>query len=901
MAAPIHDAHGKVIGALAGAINLGSPNFLDKVTESRFGQTGGYLLIAPQIRLAITATDKDLTMRPLAAPGVNPLFDRYIAGYEGYGTTVDSRGVSVLSAAKQITATGWVLIDRIPSREVLAPIAAMQQRILLATLLFTLVAGLLIWFTTWRMLKLQLAPMISATHLIDSISDASRPLVTLPIRSQDEIGQLIQSFNRLLELMRQREAAKDQALELLHEVTRSVPGVVFQFRLRPDGSSCVPYASEGLYAIYRVHPDEVRESAEKVFAAVHPDDLQQHLDSIAASAQDLSPWRNEYRVQFPGEAAFWVQGSALPQREADGTVVWHGFITDITQRRQSEEALRIAATAFEAQQGMTITDAQHVILQVNQAYTQITGYSAEESIGKTPNMLASGRHDSSYYAAMMQSLEQNGAWTGEIWNRRKTGEVYPEWLTISAVKDSAGLTSHYVAIFSDITAKKESELRINHLAFYDPLTQLPNRRLLLDRLQQALASRKRSDAYGAILFIDLDNFKTLNDTLGHHIGDLLLQQVAQRLRNCVREGDTVARLGGDEFVVMLEELGNQLQDAVAQCESVGKKILATLNQPYQLAGHVYKNTPSIGITLINTHQEKVDDLLRRADLAMYQAKAAGRNTMCFFDPEMQSAVTARAALESDLGQAIQAAQFVLHYQAQVVRDGEIVGVEALVRWQHPLRGLVSPAEFIPLAEETGLILPLGRWVLETACQQIADWAGQAETAHLSVAVNVSALQVHQDDFVEQVLELLQRSGAPAQRLKLELTESLLLNDLDTVISKMMRLKAMGVGFSLDDFGTGYSSLSYLKRLPLDQLKIDQGFIRDILVDPNDAAIAKMVIVLGETLGLSVIAEGVECVAQKDFLAQIGCHAYQGYLFSRPLPLAGFMQLLREKSGAGSSA
>ncbi len=563
--------------------------------------------------------------------------------------------------------------------------------------------------------------------------------------------------------------------------------------------------------------------------------------------------------------------------------------------------MRIAATAFEAQQGMTITDAQHVILQVNQAYTQITGYSAEESIGKTPNMLASGRHDSSYYAAMMQSLEQNGAWTGEIWNRRKTGEVYPEWLTISAVKDSAGLTSHYVAIFSDITAKKESELRINHLAFYDPLTQLPNRRLLLDRLQQALASRKRSDAYGAILFIDLDNFKTLNDTLGHHIGDLLLQQVAQRLRNCVREGDTVARLGGDEFVVMLEELGNQLQDAVAQCESVGKKILATLNQPYQLAGHVYKNTPSIGITLINTHQEKVDDLLRRADLAMYQAKAAGRNTMCFFDPEMQSAVTARAALESDLGQAIQAAQFVLHYQAQVVRDGEIVGVEALVRWQHPLRGLVSPAEFIPLAEETGLILPLGRWVLETACQQIADWAGQAETAHLSVAVNVSALQVHQDDFVEQVLELLQRSGAPAQRLKLELTESLLLNDLDTVISKMMRLKAMGVGFSLDDFGTGYSSLSYLKRLPLDQLKIDQGFIRDILVDPNDAAIAKMVIVLGETLGLSVIAEGVECVAQKDFLAQIGCHAYQGYLFSRPLPLAGFMQLLREKSGAGSGA
>ncbi len=563
------------------------------------------------------------------------------------------------------------------------------------------------------------------------------------------------------------------------------------------------------------------------------------------------------------------------------------FNAMIEAQQRSDGALRIAATAFESQEGMVITDANSVILRVNRAFTETTGYTAEEAVGQTPRLLSSGRHDTAFYAEMWESIKRTGGWQGEIWDRRKNGEVYPEWLTITAVKSDDGSVTHYVGTHTDITARKVAEDEIKHLAFYDSLTQLPNRRLLLDRLQQALASSARSGSNGALLFIDLDNFKTLNDTLGHEKGDLLLQQVAQRLATCVREGDTVARFGGDEFVVMLEDLSENPEEAATQTETVGEKILATLNQPYLLAGYENRSTPSIGLTLFNGHRNSIEELLKQADLAMYQSKTAGRNTLRFFDPEMQAIVTDRAALEVELREAVRQQQFILYYQPQVVGDGRLTGAEALVRWRHPRRGMVSPTEFIGLAEETGLILPLGHWVLETACAQLAKWAAQPNTAHLSLAVNVSAHQFRQDDFVAQVLAVLGSTGANPQRLKLELTESLLVSNVENTIAKMTALKAQGVGFSLDDFGTGYSSLSYLKRLPLDQLKIDQSFVRDILIDPNDAAIAKMVVALAESLGLTVIAEGVEIEAQRNFLARQGCHAYQGYLFSRPLPLDEF--------------
>jgi len=574
-------------------------------------------------------------------------------------------------------------------------------------------------------------------------------------------------------------------------------------------------------------------------------------------------------------------------RDPQGGIAGYlGIATSIEERKRAEANLRVAAIAFESQEGMMITDAEGVIVRVNQAFTRLTGYNAEEVIGGTPALLKSGRHDAAYYQRMWDALKDKGHWQGEIWNRRKNGKIYAEMLTISSVVAPDGQVSNYIGTFSDISRNTEAEAEIHRLAFYDPLTQLPNRRLLLDRLQQAIAASARSGREGALLFIDLDNFKTLNDTLGHDKGDLLLQQVAERLTAGVRETDTVARLGGDEFVVMLEGLGAGPEKAGPQARMVGEKILAALNRPYLLGEHKHHSTPSIGVAVFGENHDSVEELLKRADLAMYQSKAAGRNTLRFFDPEMQAAVTARAGLETELRQGFQDNQFLLHYQSQVDGRGNLTGVEALVRWQHPQRGLVPPGQFIPLAEESGLILLLGQWVLQTACAQLVIWAGQPAMAHLTVAVNVSARQFHHPDFVEQVLAILDRTGADPLRLKLELTESLLLADVEEVIARMTVLKARGVGFSLDDFGTGYSSLSYLKRLPLDQLKIDQTFVRDVLTDPNDAAIAKAIITLGQSLGLAVIAEGVETEGQRGFLASHGCDAYQGFLFGRPVPAEG---------------
>ena len=486
-----------------------------------------------------------------------------------------------------------------------------------------------------------------------------------------------------------------------------------------------------------------------------------------------------------------------------------------------------------------------------------------------------------------------GRYAEELRLKRFDGSAF--WARMSG----CGLDPHNpqagsIWVFEDISERKAAESEINNLAFYDPLTQLPNRRLLLDRLKHALISSTRSLKCGALLFIDLDDFKTLNDTFGHDSGDCLLQQVAQRLTTCVRQDDTVARLGGDEFVILLEDLSSDMQEAAALAKNVSEKILAALNQSYLINKHERYSTPSIGVTLFIDHNESIEELLKRADMAMYEAKAAGRNTVRFFDQKMQDMLMNRAAMEDGLRQAIIKAEFQLYYQPQIISTGYLTGVEALVRWIHPQRGLVSPAEFIPLAEESGLILPLGHWVLKTACEQIANWAYNKDMANLSIAVNVSARQFHQADFVDEVLNIIEQTGANPSRLKLELTESMLIDDIEDIITKMTLLKAHGVEFSLDDFGTGYSSLSYLKRLPLDQLKIDQSFVRNILSDANDAAIAKMVVALGLSLNLNVIAEGVELEAQRDYLARLGCHAYQGYLFSKPLPLHDLEAFYNEK-------
>lgn len=575
----------------------------------------------------------------------------------------------------------------------------------------------------------------------------------------------------------------------------------------------------------------------------------------------------------------------------DGLFMLRITLTDITQKKLAEQQLRIAAIVFESQQGIIVTDTKHLILAVNRTFTTITGYTADEVIGKNPNMLQSGLHDTDFYNTMWESIRNTGVWKGEIWNRRKNGEIYPQYMIITAVEDLDGMINHYVATFSDITLSKLAADEIEHLAFYDSLTGLPNRRLLLDRLEQALASSAHSGKNGALLFIDLDNFKTLNDTLGHDMGDLLLQQVAKRLTDCVRENDTIARLSGDEFIVMLENLNEHALDAAAQTEMVGEKILATLNQPYQLTTYTYRNTPSIGATLFKNHVRNSEELLKQADIAMYQAKAAGRNTLRFFDPQMQANINARIALEIDLHLALAENQFELYYQLQTTHDNHAIGAEVLIRWKHPLHGLILPDDFIPLTEETGLILFIGQWILETTCAQLKIWEGNPHTQHLQLAVNVSAKQFQQPNFVEQITEILHHHAIKPNRLKLELTESLVLDDIKDTIHKMKALRKIGLCFSMDDFGTGYSSLAYLTQLPLDQLKIDQSFIRNIGIRHADSVIVQTIIGMAHNLGLDVIAEGVETEAQRAFLEQHGCLFCQGYLFSKPLPIAEFELLL----------
>lgn len=513
------------------------------------------------------------------------------------------------------------------------------------------------------------------------------------------------------------------------------------------------------------------------------------------------------------------------------------------------------------------------------------------------------------YRLEVEGQDSDGGWSGHKaeFSFRILTPWYASWWFIGVCVVTPLLAAGSVVRLRILNARRrERELQqlkaahdeIRNLAFFDPLTGLPNRRLLLDRLQQTLAAGVRSNRKRALLFVDLDDFKTLNDTLGHHIGDLLLQEVARRILASIRESDTVARLGGDEFVVLLQELSEIAEDAAAQAKIVAEKILATIHQPYRLDGRECRSSSSIGITVFGTPEDSTNEVLQQADIAMYQAKAAGRNTLHFFAPALQTAVNARAEMEEDLRQAIHKNAFRLHYQAQVDR-GVLVGAEALIRWNHPKRGYLPPDDFIPLAEQTGLILPLGDWVLETACRQIKAWASRKTTAHLTVSVNISARQLLNPDFVKSVLATLDRTGANPQNLKLELTESMFVDDLEDVVSKMRELKARGLRFSLDDFGMGYSSLGYLRRLPLDQLKIDQEFVRDILADGSSSAIAQSIISLSKAMGLSVIAEGVETEAQRDFLARLGCHAFQGFLFSGPLPADEFERLLPELAKAAA--
>ncbi len=601
-------------------------------------------------------------------------------------------------------------------------------------------------------------------------------------------------------------------------------------------------------------------------------------------------WHGEACNRAKDGSLYWVKSTFVPLPSSRSYIA---ISTDITAHKQLEEKLHIASIAFDTHEAIVVTDAQARIVSVNRSFEKLTGYSAAEAIGQNPRMLQSGKHDREYYQTLWTALNETGTWSGEMWDKRKDGTLYPKWLTITTVRNPQDEITHYVAIFMDISERKRAEEEIQWLAFYDTLTELPNRRLLMDRLIQSLLTSERSGSYGALLFMDMDNFKVLNDTQGHAVGDMLLVEVATRLKSCVRESDTVARLGGDEFVVILQGLGQSAILAANQAEDLGEKIVASLSQPYHLGEHEHHSSVSIGVSMFQGRDSKVDELLQRADTAMYQAKSSGRNAVRFFERSMQEAVSSRAALETALRNALSKNELGLYYQMQVNHDKKIIGAEALLRWNNLERGFIPPDEFIPLAEESGLILPIGAWVLETACQQLKRWQELPDTRNLQLAVNVSARQFRQPKFVEQVKNIVNTYAIDASRLKLELTESAVLTDVDETINKMLALKEFGVQFSMDDFGTGYSSLSYLKRLPLNQIKIDKSFVRDIVEDKSDAVIVKTIIDMSINFNLEVIAEGVETIEQLEILQQNGCHLFQGYLFGKPVPLIEFESLLSQ--------
>ena len=650
-----------------------------------------------------------------------------------------------------------------------------------------------------------------------------------------------------------------------------------------DQISC----SSEIYSILNI-PFDTELSYQTILKKIHPDDRRHAMKHWEQMATDTHS-ESEFRLLIDGKI-IWIHSQIELDKSASGETIRRiGTLQDITARKQVEDDLRIAAIAFEGQEGMVITDERRTILRVNKAFTRITGYEKEDALGKTTSLLKSGMHSSSYYSDMSAQLNEHGFWQGEIWNRRKNGEIYPEWLTITEVKSHDGKAIHYVGTMQDITQRKATEAKLEHLAYHDPLTGLANRRLLLDRLQHALANNNRSKQHGAIIFLDLDSFKTINDINGHTIGDMMLGEVAKRLSDSIGRADTLARIGGDEFALILEDLDERVQGAAMKAKKAATLIIEQLKRPFFIDGQQFHTTASIGVDIFSANTESANELLKQVEVAMYEAKSSGGDTLCFFDPNMLNIVTARAAMEADLRTCICQHQFVLYYQPQVNSAGNLIGAEALVRWKHPFKGMISPAEFIPLAEESGLIIPLGTWVFKTACKQLLLWEKDPQTAALTMAVNVSAKQFRQPDFVSGVLSTIKEIGINPNKLKLELTESLLVDDIEETIQKMHQLKAYGVCFSLDDFGTGYSSLSYLKRLPLDQLKIDQSFVRDILIDPNDAAITRTIIGLGKSLGLAVIAEGVETEAQRAFLQSQDCHAFQGYLFGRPAPTLTYGQ------------
>ena len=770
----------------------------------------------------------------------------------------------------------------------------MQSYALIVTL------GLAILALTYLFLRRITRPLASLTHSAKQIAQGQYD-ITIPPTGSPELEILADAMRNAANDVAQREKA---LANLNHELEQRVEARTTELREEQKslanaqriasmgswewelGNDDV-YWSDEMYRILGLEAQQMRPSFQAFIGCIHPSDRAVVEETITKAIAHHGSFSIEHRLLWPDNTEHVVYSEGEVNLVANGSAVRvQGTLLNITERKLAEKRMSLLASVVEhSLEGILITDLELTIIDVNPAFTSITGYSAEEAIGKAPKLLSSGWHDKSHYQKIWHSLKETGQWQGEMTNRRKDGEIYTEWLTISSVYDQHGELSNYVGVFYDITEKKAVEQHITQLAYYDSLTELANRRLFEDRFEQSLRFARRNEQTVALLYIDLDRFKPVNDSLGHKAGDVLLKQVARRLQDSVRDSDTVARLGGDEFAIIMENI-NQVN--VSHC---AQAIIELLDKPFTIEGSEVFVGASIGISMFPSDGVDMATLIKHADIAMYRAKEEGRKTYQFFLPEMNAGVEERLALENALRYAMARGELELHYQPQVrLKDGRITGVEALLRWHHPEMGFISPARFIPIAEDSGLINEIGRWVLEQACQQRRAWQITVNE-DFRVAVNLSARQFSSDvaTMVEQVLR---DTGLEANQLELEITESMVMQNADHAVQVLNALNKLGVQLAIDDFGTGYSSLSYLKRFPLHKVKVDRTFIKDLPNDEEDAAITNAVIAMGKTLGLTVLAEGTETLEQIEFLHEQLCDEVQGYFCSRPVPVQELDALLQ---------
>jgi len=713
----------------------------------------------------------------------------------------------------------------------------------------------------------------------------------IEIDSHDELSALAHAFNVMSDSISQREQALVESEDKYRNLVDNLPQRIFFKDRQSVYVSCNSrFASDAGLA-----PDEIVGKTDfDLYSERYARQYRLDDDRIMRNGE-IEELEEPYKTETTEGI---IQTVKTPIRNADGDVIGIlGIFWDITEKKQAENRLRQSAAVFESTaDGVIVTDAQAKIIAVNKAFCEITGYSEEEARGQNPSFRRSERQDEKFYREMWRSIERNGRWQGEIWNRRKTGEVYPEWMTISVVRDAAGNITNYVAVFSDITHVKRSQMQLDHMAHHDPLTDLPNRTLLDDRLNQAIRRAERNDSNVAVLFIDLDRFKNVNDTLGHPTGDLLLQEVAQRIRGLLRQQDTVARLSGDEFIILIEDM-----DRPEVAETVASKVIDILASPFTIREHELFIGASIGISLYPADGESPANLIKYADTAMYRAKEQGRNTYQFYTQELTESAMERLELESALRRALKRDQFEIYYQPQVnLETGEIIGAEALLRWYHPEYGMVPPDKFILLAEESGLIVDIGDWVIQQACKKAREWQTTFPNFR-RMAINLSAVQIQRRDLVDKVASVINACTLQPELLELEITESVLMQNPEIAEEMLQGLRGLGVELAIDDFGTGYSSLGYLKRFPIQKLKIDRSFVMDIPEDGNDTAITRAVIALGKSLQLKVVAEGVETAEQAAFLLQEGCDIGQGYHYSRPVSADAFEALLADGLGVGAEA